>query len=125
LFSLVENEKETNWDYVEKALWMLLLHSKSASLYAVAASLAVAYPVRLYDILLFLCQDIRFISMDLTRSISEQHATLIEFAYHQYPSLLEERNQTKSPTVSDVWKQLYSIVRLPLTTEMTKIQKKN
>jgi len=94
LFSLVENEKETNWDYVEKALWMLLLHSKSASLYAVAASLAVAYPVRLYDILLFLCQDIRFISMDLTRSISEQHATLIEFAYHQYPSLLEERKKS-------------------------------
>ena len=94
LFSLVENEKETNWDYVEKALWMLLLHSKSASLYAVAASLAVAYPVRLYDILLFLCQDIRFISMDLTRSISEQHATLIEFAYHQYPSLLEEREKS-------------------------------
>ena len=94
LFSLVENEKQPDWDYVEKALWMILLHSKSASLYAVAASLAVAYPVRLYDILLFLCQDIRFISMDLTRSISEQHATSIEFAYHRHPSLLEERKKS-------------------------------
>lgn len=96
LFSLVENEKDTDWDYVEKALWMVLLHSRSASLYAVAASLAVAYPVRLYNILLFLCQDIRFISMDLTRSIRELHATSIEFAYHRHPSFLEERKKSNS-----------------------------
>ncbi len=94
LLSLVENEKETDWEYVKKALWMILIHSKSASLYAIAASLAVAQPVHLYDILLYLCQDIRFISMDLTRSISEQHATSIEFAYHRYPFLLEERKKS-------------------------------
>lgn len=94
LLDLVENEKEADWDYVKTALWMILNHSKSASLYAIAASLAVAQPVHLYDILLFLCQDIRFISMDLTRRISEHNATSIEFAYHRHPSMLEERRKS-------------------------------
>lgn len=94
LFSLVENEKETDWDYIKKALWMILKHSKSASLYAIAASLSVAYPIDLYDILLFLCQDMRFILMDLMRRISEYHATTIEFAYHRHPFLLEERRKS-------------------------------
>ena len=94
LLSLVENEKETDWGFVRQTLWIVLIHSKSASLYAIAASLAVAHPDYLYDILLFLCQDIRFISMDLTRSISENHATSIEFAYHRHPTLLEERKKS-------------------------------
>lgn len=95
LIELLHDGKDgAEWDYVSKVVWLMLCESKSVSLYAIAASLCVAYPVHFYDVLLFLCQDIRFISLDLTRCISEHHATSIEFAYHRYPSMLEERKKS-------------------------------
>ena len=95
LLELLHDGKDgAEWDYVNKTVWMMLRESKSVSLYSIAASLCVAYPVHFYDVLLFLCQDIRFISFDLTRSISEHHATSIEFAYHRHPSMLEERKKS-------------------------------
>ncbi len=94
LLGLVDDKEYEDWDYLGNALWYIIRHSRSGSLYGVVASLAVAHPDHYYDILLYLCQDIRLISMDLTRSISEHHATSIEFAYHRHPSMLEERRKS-------------------------------
>lgn len=95
LLELLHDGKEgAEWDYVNNVVWQMLRRSNSVSFYAIAASLCVAYPVHFYDVLLFLCQDIRFISLDLTRCIHEHHATSIEFAYHRHPSMLEERKKS-------------------------------
>ena len=95
LLELLHDGKEgAEWDYVNNVVWLMLRKSNSVSFYAIAASLCVAFPVHFYDVLLFLCQDIRFISLDLTRCIHEHHASSIEFAYHRHPSMLEERKKS-------------------------------
>ena len=95
LLSLLSDEKiNDERTYVENVLWMFLNKSRSVSLYSIAASIAVAYPDEFFDILLFLCQDIKFISMDLTRQIGEFHAGGIEFAYLRHPLMLEERRKS-------------------------------
>lgn len=83
--------KIPDWENIKETLWRILIRSHSASMYSIVASLAVAYPEPLYDILLFLCQDIRFLHLDLTRYSRELTANTLMIRYHRHEQWAEER----------------------------------
>lgn len=93
LLTLAE-DKQPQWDELKAALWRLLEKSHSASLYGIVASLAVAYPSKLYDILLFLCQDIKFLVADLNRYSHEITANSRGITFHRHENWGREREQS-------------------------------
>jgi len=93
LLNDADNKSKTpDWENIKQTLWRILTLSHSASLYSIVASLAVAYPEELYDILLFLCQDIRFLYLDLNRYSHELTASTLMITYHRHEQWAEERN---------------------------------
>ena len=88
--------KTPDWNRIKETLWRILTRSRSASLYSVVASLAVAYPEQLYDILLFLCQDIRFLHLDLNRYSRELTANALMITYHRHEQWAEERKRSNN-----------------------------
>lgn len=90
------SEKNENLSKVDKILWNILQKSHSCSLYAIVSSVASAHPKEYFEQLLFLMQDIRFLTMDLMRHTREIHAKSIEFAYYGHKDLLNEREKANS-----------------------------
>lgn len=90
-----KNEKP-EWDMIKELLWRILFKSRSASLYSIVASMAVAYPNELYDILLFLCQDVRFLSADLHRFSMEITANHRSITFHRHEAWWKERDQSNN-----------------------------
>ena len=89
-------QQEPDWERVKTWLWRILNNSHSASLYSIVASVVTAYPVELFDELLFICQDIRFLSYDLTRLACEMIADSRSITFHRHESWGQERRQSNS-----------------------------
>lgn len=85
LLNLTEEKQKPDWMYIKGLLFKILTRSQSASLYAIVASVAVAHPDELFDIIMLLCQDIRLIDFDLHRFSNEisVHAHSIAFQHHK------------------------------------------
>ncbi len=96
LLKLSGEKQKTNWEQIEQLLWRILNKSNSASLYSIVASVAMAHPDELFDILMFLCQDIRFLALDLQRCSAEMttHTHSIAFGHHQ--AWWEERDRSNN-----------------------------
>lgn len=88
--------KIPDWENIKETLWKILIRSHSASMYSIVASLAVAYPEQFYDILLFLCQDIRFLHLDLNRYSRELAANTLMITYHRHEQWAEERKRSNN-----------------------------
>ena len=68
LLDLLEGEeKNKNIEGVRMILWRILKNSHSASLYAIVTSVVLAHYNDMFDLFLFLIQDIRFLQLDLHR----------------------------------------------------------
>lgn len=89
-------QQEPDWERVKTWLWRILNYSHSASLYSIVASVVTAHPVELFDELLFICQDIRFLSYDLTRLACEMMADSRSITFHRHESWGQERRQSNN-----------------------------
>lgn len=92
----VNKENEESHQYVHKVVRYILEHSHSVSLYSVVASIAMASPKEFFDELLFLCQDIRFLSYDITRYSSERTAGFMTGGLPTKEHLYEERKKSNA-----------------------------
>lgn len=86
--------KEPDWGKIKSLLWRILETSKSASLYSIVASLVVAYPEELFDMLMFLCQDVRLLYADLQRYSHELTASSNSIAFHRHELWWREREES-------------------------------
>ena len=91
-----DKEQKPDWERIRKLLWRIITNSHSASLYAIVASVTTAFPDELYDIFLFLCQDIRFLVMDLHRYTMEITANHRSIAFHRHVNWWKEREQSNN-----------------------------
>lgn len=88
------DDKQPKWEKLKAVLWYILEKSHSASLYGIVASLAVAYPKELYEIFLYLCQDIHFLVADLNRYSHEITANSRAITFHGHEQWSKEREQS-------------------------------
>ncbi|MDE6499518.1 MAG: hypothetical protein K2K83_02290, partial [Rikenella sp.] len=93
---LEENQEgQQRIEQVKSQLRTVLHNSRSASLYAIVASVAMSHEDAFTTELFFLMQDIRFFILDLHRYSQESHrASSQSFVYYNHPWLKEERQQT-------------------------------
>lgn len=96
LLKITDEKQKPDWDQIKHLLWIILNRSNSASLYAIVASLAMAHPDELFDILMFLCQDIRFLALDLQRCSAEMTTHTHSIAFGLHPMWWEERNRSNN-----------------------------
>ena len=97
LLSDIDNkQQDTYWERVKEWISLILNRSNSASLYSIVASIVVAHPVELFDELLIICQDIRFLSFDLTRYSCEITADHKSFTFRRHEAWYKERKQSNS-----------------------------
>lgn len=99
LLDQIKNVNEDNKEahqYVHRVLRYILENSHSISLYSVVASIAMAAPKEFFDELLVVCQDIRFLSYDITRYSSEQTAGFLLGGLPAKEHLYEERKKSNS-----------------------------
>ena len=75
-------------------LWRILKNSHSASLYAIVTSIVLAHYNELFDLFLFLIQDIRFLQLDLHRQINEYHIASMSFVYMSHKDYATERKKS-------------------------------
>lgn len=94
LDQLEGEEKKKNIERVRKILWHILRNSHSASLYAIVTSVVLAHYDDLFDLFLFLIQDIKFLHLDLHRQISEYHVASLSFVYLQHKDFANERKSS-------------------------------
>lgn len=94
LSSSSNKQQEPDWERIKMLLWRILNTSHSASLYSIVASIVTAHPEHLFDELMFLCQDIRFLSYDLTRYSSEITASHKSITFHRHELWWKERKQS-------------------------------
>lgn len=94
LLDMTDRKKNPDWNSVKELLWRILTTSHSASLYSIVASVAVAHPDDLFDILLFLCQNIQFLALDLNRCSHEITSNSRSFIYNRHESWWTERDQS-------------------------------
>ena len=96
LLKLSDEKQKPDWELIKHLLWRILSKSISVSLYAIVASVSMVHPDELFDILMFLCQDIRFLALDLKRCSAEitTHTHSIAFGHHQ--AWWEERDRSNN-----------------------------
>lgn len=75
-------------------LWRILKNSHSVSLYAIVTSIVLAHYNELFDLFLFLIQDIRFLQLDLHRQINEYHIASMSFVYMSHKDYATERKKS-------------------------------
>lgn len=85
---------EGNYRYVHMILGFILKNTHSASLYSIVASLAMADPYVFFEELLVVCQDIRFLSYDLTRYTCEQTAGFLMGGMLCHQQMNDERQKS-------------------------------
>ena len=95
-FLLELADKEENKSKVDRFLWRILEQSHSCSLYAIVASVAMAHIKDYWEQLLFLMQDINFLTMDLMRHTREHYAGSLEYAYFRHKNLWNERKSSNA-----------------------------
>lgn len=96
LLKLADKKQKPDWEQIKHLLWRILSKSNSVSLYAIVASVAVAHTDELFDILMFLCQDIRFLALDLQRYSSEINTHTNSIAFGHHPAWWEERDRSNN-----------------------------
>lgn len=96
LFTGAERDNQENRKYVHKILGYILEHSHSVSLYAVVASIAMVEPHEFYDELLTVCQDIRFLSYDMSRHSCERVAGFMTAGLPRHQQMNEERKKSNN-----------------------------
>lgn len=95
LLDLLEGEeKNKNIERVRMMLGRILRNSHSASLYAIVTSVVLAHYNDLFDLFLFLIQDIKFLHLDLHRQISEYHVASMSFVYLHHKDFANERKSS-------------------------------
>ena len=92
-----ENNEETH-QYAHKLLKHILEHAHSVSLYSIVASVAMAASKEFFDELLMVCQDIRFLSYDITRFSSERTAGFMVGGLPTHEHMYEERKKSNAHT---------------------------
>jgi len=96
LLKLTDEQQKPDWERIECLLWRVLTRSNSVSLYAIVASVAIAHPDELFEVLMFLCQDIRFLAFDLQRFSSEMTCHTQSIAFSHHPTWWEERDKSNN-----------------------------
>ena len=96
LLKLTDKQQNPDWKQIEQLLWGILNKSNSSSMYAIVASVAMAHPDELFNILMFLCQDIRFLELDLHRCSTEITTHSHSIAFNHHPSWWEERDRSNN-----------------------------
>ena len=96
LLKLTDEQQKPDWAQIGQLLWRILSRTNSASLYAIVASVTMAHPDELFDILMFLCQDIRFLALDLQRCSAEMTTHTHSIAFGLHPMWWEERNRSNN-----------------------------
>lgn len=96
LLKLADEQQKPDWKKIEQLLWRILTKSNSASMYAIVASVAMAHPDELFYVLMFLCQDIRFLEMDLHRCSTEITTNSHSIAFSRHPAWWDERNRSNN-----------------------------
>lgn len=96
LLKLSGEKQKTNWEQIEQLLWRILSKSNSVSLYSIVASVAMAHPDELFDILMFLCQDIQFLALDLQRCSAEITTQTHSIAFGHHQAWWEERDRSNN-----------------------------
>lgn len=94
LLDMTDLKKNPDWNNVKELLWRILTSSHSSSIYSVVASVAVAHPDDLFDILLFLCQNIQFLALDLNRCSNEIISNSRSFIYNRHENWWTERDRS-------------------------------
>ncbi|MBO4818313.1 MAG: ATP-binding protein [Bacteroidales bacterium] len=89
-----EKGNEENRKHVHKITRYILDNSRSVSLYSVIASIAMAEPHEFFDELLIVCQDIRFLSYDMSRYSCEQTSGIMTMGLPIHEQMNEERNKS-------------------------------
>lgn len=96
LLKLTDDKQKPDWGHIKQLLWRILTRSNSVSLYAIVASVVIAHPDELFDILMSLCQDIRFLAFDLHRYSSEMTCYTHSIAFSHHPTWWEERDKSNN-----------------------------
>ena len=91
LLDLMEAKQET---WVKKCLDMIIDESNTLSLYAIVASIVVAYPNSFFEEGLVLFSNLGFFRLDQLRKTSELAAAPLNFAYNGNPDMYEERKKS-------------------------------
>ncbi len=94
LFTGAEKENEENRKYVHKILGYILNHTHSVSLYSIVASIAMVEPHEFFSELLTVCQDIRFLSYDMTRFNYERTVSYLTGGLPSHVQMNEERKKS-------------------------------
>ena len=90
--------KQNLHDYVENLLEQILNKSRSASMWAIVASVVTAHFEDFFNILLCFFQNYRFLGLDLTRFTHELTAHTLSFAYVGKEQLGKERKESNELT---------------------------
>lgn len=90
--------KQNLHDYVANLLEQILNRSRSASMWAIVASVVTAHFEDYFDILLNFFQNYRFLGLDLTRFTHELTAHTLSFAYVGKEQLGKERKESNELT---------------------------
>ena len=94
LLKLTNEKHNPDWNYIQQLLWRIVKESQSGSLYSLVASVVIAHPDELFDILMFLCQDIRFLAFDLHRYSTECTVQGQSIAFRRHQIWWEERDRS-------------------------------
>lgn len=89
-------DKNYDKDLVRKILDYMMEHNQSVSLISIVSSVITAYPYDFWDETKCILGNLQFLKYDLTRYTQELGALGIEFAYHNHPELLKERQTAKN-----------------------------
>lgn len=94
LFTGSEKGNAENIKHVHKITRYILNNTRSVSLYSVVASIATVEPHEFFEDLLTVCQDIRFLSYDMTRYSCERTAGFMTEGLPRHYQMNEERKKS-------------------------------
>lgn len=89
-----EKGNAENYKYVHKITGYILNNARSVSLYSVVASVATVEPHEFFDELLAVCQDIHFLSYDMSRYSCEQTTGIMTMGLPMHEQMNEERKKS-------------------------------
>lgn len=94
LIAKTEKGNDGNRKYAHKIAGYILNNAGSVSLYSVLASIAMAEPHEFFGELLALCQDVRFLSYDMSRFSCEQTAGMMTMDLPGHEQMTGERKKS-------------------------------
>ena len=93
---LLKASEDKKFSEVKHCLDDILEKSDSNSLTAIVASIVTAFPDEYFEETLQVCSSLQCLKWDLTRYSHEISISTIDFAYREYPDMLEERKKSNA-----------------------------